>query len=162
MNTTFFWKVHRQANANLVSEHMLSEALYILQVWQTDTPDAYTFRCKPIPSFPVTDLVGQIRAKENPKMYFLAEDLVMVCFVGLKPLFFNSQGVIVEMQHLRNPRTLHVLACSMLSSDEGRYFLLQDASERNFLYASFNGVASKIMHAFTFPELHRLITSKKF
>ena len=62
VNTTFHWRETSGKSDVLVSETNIPEAFYILQLYQRNEC-THVMKFKPLVSVPMTDLIGQKRAK---------------------------------------------------------------------------------------------------
>lgn len=95
VNTTFHWRELSGKSDVLVSETNIPEAFYILQLYQRNEC-THIMKLKPLVSVPMTDLIGQKRAKAAHTMNFLTSDQVILSFDQARPLIFNSVGQVID------------------------------------------------------------------
>ena len=65
-----------------------------LQHLQTDTGSSL-FRCKPINGSNLIDLLGQSRTTEKTRLYFAADDRILVHAEDARILLFDSEGYFI-------------------------------------------------------------------
>ena len=95
INTTFHWRDPLGKSEVLISETVLPEALYTLQLCQRNDC-THIMKFKPLVGLPRTDLIGQKRAATAHTMNFLTSDQIIVSFDQVRPLIFDSVGRIVD------------------------------------------------------------------
>ena len=138
MTTKFKWKTKDayqgdNQNEQLVDSKKLFNSLHNIQVWVSNTDQRF-FRCKPPSSTNLIDLIGQSRTDERTKMYFAADNKVIVETLPVsenRTLAFDLNGFYLYDTATHFLKS-GIVTESIQTEEYGKFFLLKD-EKRNCL-----------------------------